>query len=184
MMQRAILSVVVLGLLLEVAHAQTPATSFAQVASRLRTGDTVIATTEAGEAVKGKVKDVTDTTLLLQSRQDERKFSASDVQRIERPNDTLWNGSLAGLAVGFGVGALAASTDDCRGIGPPCLSGAFAFAAGGITGLMGMGVGAVVDALIRRERVVFVRAGTNAARRGIAPFASGAGAGFRVAFTF
>jgi hypothetical protein len=182
MMQRAILSMAVLGSLVEVAHAQTPATSFAEVASRLRMGETVIATTEAGEAVRGKVEDVTDTTLLLRRRQDERTFSASDVRRIERPTDTLWNGALAGLAVGFGVGALAASVDDCRGLGAPCFSGGFAFAAGGMTGLMGMGVGAVVDALIHRERLVFVRAGTKAARRRMAPFTSGTDV--RVSFTF
>jgi len=85
------------------AQAQAPATSFAELASLLKTGETV-STNNAGKTVKGRVQQVSDTTLVLRSGQRDLPLAAPDVQRIARSRHTLRNGALIGLAAGFGAG--------------------------------------------------------------------------------
>ena len=57
-MLRTSLVIIVLVSFTGLAHAQPPVTSFAEIQNRLRTGDRVMVSTEAGEVVKGDVDHV------------------------------------------------------------------------------------------------------------------------------
>ena len=163
------------------AHAQAPATTFAELPNRLVIGETVFATYQTGRTVKGKVQQVSDTILLLRSGQDDLTLAASDVQRITRRGHTLRNGALIGLAAGFTTGAIAAESLGCSNFFCPARN---SMAIGGVSGLIGLGVGAAVGAALRREHVVFERVTTGRALAAITPLLSPGGAGLLVQVTW
>lgn len=181
-MQRTVPILVFLLSLAAVARVQAAATLLSEVQTRLRVGEAVIVTDDSGATVKGRLVQASGTVLVLRGRAGDLQLDASDVQRIERPRDTFWNGALIGSAVGFAAGALVAATDDCRGAGiGPCFSDTEGvFYVGGIMALMGLGVGVAVDAMVHRERVVFVRTPSGSAHAAIAPFLSRDRAGLRM----
>ena len=82
------------------ASAQSPTTSFAELQGRLKVGDTVNVTDDAGKTVKGNVEQVSDTMLVLRSGGHDLPLPVLKVQRISRPVHTLRNGALIGLAGG------------------------------------------------------------------------------------
>jgi hypothetical protein len=181
-MPRTLIMFITLCLLARAAHGQDPATSFADLPIRLVAGEALIVTNSSGEIVKGRLVQASGTGLVLRGRAGNLQLAASDVQRIERPRDTLWNGVLIGAAVGFGAGALLAAIDDCSGPGiGPCFSDTEGvFYVGGVMGLMGSGIGAAVDAMVRRERVVFVGAQSGSTRATITPLLSWGRAGLQM----
>jgi hypothetical protein len=61
------------------AHAQAPATAFAELPSRLSIGETVFVTNRPAKTVKGQVQHVSDTILVLRSGPDDRTPAAPDV---------------------------------------------------------------------------------------------------------
>ena len=82
------------------ARAQPQATSFAELQGRLKIGDTVNVTDDAGKTIKGNVEQVSDTMLVLRSGGHDLPLPVLKVQRISRPVHTLRNGALIGLAGG------------------------------------------------------------------------------------
>lgn len=70
-MQRTIVLSIALVSTAATAHAQAPATPFGEFRSRLSIGETVFVTNQAGKTVKGKVPQVSDLTLVLQSGPDD-----------------------------------------------------------------------------------------------------------------
>ena len=83
------------------AAAQEPVKGFDQLSSRLRPGSTIYVTDATGREVKGKVLEVTSTSLSLSGQ---RTFSESQVRAIfQRPPDSLKTGALVGLGVGVGT---------------------------------------------------------------------------------
>jgi hypothetical protein len=164
------------------ASAQPQATSFAELQGRLKIGDTVNVTNDAGEIIKGDVERVSDTMLVLRSGGHDLLLPVLNVQRISRPVHTLRNGALIGLAAGFTVGAIAAGSSSC---GYLCLSKpAGILLIGGLVGAAGMGTGAAVGASIHRERVIFERTTTGHREVAVVPLVSRAGAGLRVEIGF
>ncbi len=181
-MRRAIGIVVTLLSLAAPARAQAPATSFADLQSRLKVGETVLVTQGTGGIFKGKVERVTDASLLLRNRGRDLQLAAPTVLRVARPVHTLRNGTLIGLVAGFTAGAVWAGSTEC---GIVCFSspaGVLAF--GGLFGAIGMGGGAIVGASIHREHVVFERAATGRVQAAVAPFVSRGGTGLRVQLGF
>ena len=156
------------------ADAQAPATTFAELPNRLAIGETVFVTNQSAQTVKGKVQQVSDTILLLRTRQDDLTLAAPDVRRIARRGHTLRNGALTGLVAGFATGAIVAEILGCSNFFCPARN---SMAIGGISGSIGMGVGAAVGAALRRERVVFDQAANGRAPAAITPLLSLGGAG-------
>jgi len=160
------------------AQAQAPATSFAELASLLKTGETVSVTNNAGKIVKGEVQQVSDTILVLRSGQHDLSLVDADVQRIVRSRHTLRNGALIGLAAGAVAGAALAASQPCDFV---CFSrpgGVLAW--GGLSGSIGMGVGAAVGASLHGDHVVFERRVTGRAQTVITPSLPPGGAGLLV----
>ena len=169
------------------ARAQDPATSFAELPTRLGVGDTILVTNDAGETIKGKVERVVETMLVLRSRQQTLQLTAADVRRIERPRVSIGKSALVGATVAFAVGAVLASTDDCS---RSSFGGCFrnpkgVIVLGGTFGLVGLGVGAVAGAVLsHQERVVFVRASKRSSQATIAPILTREAAGLRIQIGF
>ena len=177
-MRLAIGIVFMLLFLTATAGAQAPAASFADLQSRLKIGDTVLVTRDTGGIFKGKVEQVSDTTLVLRSRGQDLQLAAPEVLRVARPAHTLRNGILIGFAAGFTVGAVWAGSTKCDIVCFSKPSGVLFF--GGLFGAIGTGAGAIVGASIHREHVVFERAATGRVQAAVAPFLSRESAGLRV----
>ena len=164
---RAPLAALLTVLLPALAAAQEPVKSFDSLNTRLKVGDTVWVTDAQGREVKGRITSFAADSMGIYA-DGARTFRAVEVRLVEnRRRDSLANGTLVGLGVGFGVGAgltyAACSGDECS------WGGAAAFALL-ITGA-GAGGGALVDALIPGKRQVVYRApgAGPAARLSIAP---------------
>ena len=178
-MLRTIAVLVALLSLAGVAHAQAPATSFEELASRLKAGETVSVTIESGEVIRGEVERVSDTILAL--KRPGRDLAAQDVLRVDHSRTFKQRGALIGFGAGFSIGALGAASDDCRGSFGPCFSGpGGVLVLGGIVGLWGAGVGTLVGAFIHTDRVIFLRARSGSARTGVVPLLWRSRAGLRM----
>ena len=179
-MLRPIAALIALLSMAGVAHAQAPATSFEELASRLNAGETVSVTIESGEVIRGEVARVSGTILAL--KRPGRDLAAQDVLRIDHSRTFKKRGALIGFGAGFSIGALAAASEDCRGSGfGPCFSGPrVVLVLGGLVGLWGAGVGTLVGAFIHTDRVMFLRARSGSARTAIAPLLWRGHAGLRI----
>jgi hypothetical protein len=157
----------------------------------VKRGEKVIVTVgTTHETLSGRLLRFADDGLVLADGPTPRTVRFSDVQRIERRRDSLWNGALIGYAVGFGAGAGLVLAQSChpqpRGLFELCFNGpAFAAAFGGvITGPIGMAAGAIADAIVKRPRVVFDRRSGHRATITATPTLLSGGGGVRVAITF
>jgi len=178
MMLRTIAVLAALLSLAGIAHAQAPATSFEELASRLKAGETVSVTIESGEVIRGEVERVSDTILAL--KRPGRDLAAQDVLRVDHSRTFKQRGALIGFAAGFSIGALGAASD-CRGSFGPCFSGpGGVLLLGGFVGLWGAGVGTLVGAFIHTDRVMFLRARSGSARTAIVPLFWRGRAGLRM----
>ena len=166
--------------------------AFTPLDSGLKVGEKIHVLVEApcattacpGELVKGKVAKLSDASLVVDDGRQQRELAAPDVRYIERPRDRIWNGLLAGFAVGFAAGFGSVMADGCEH--EPCLFGGPSWAAAGgiVGGGIGAGVGAITDALISRQRVVFVRPATSRGVSSSAPDVSGHSGGIGLTVRF
>jgi len=166
------------------AAAQEPVTSFDQLSTRLKPGDTIWITDAQGREVKGKIQALAPDALTLRG-DGLMTFAARDVSIIrESDGDSLKNGALIGLGVGGGIGVAAcvsivAMDDDDAG---------WCAAAIGTYSAMGVGIGVGIDALIPGRKRVAYRApgapGTTPARLSFAPVITPRTKGVAVSFAF
>ena len=143
-----------LGLLLLIASSAEaqPATLY-DVGWLVQPGNTVTVTDNAGVRVRGKLVQLSATSLVLDVSRALRQFQESDIRTIERSGDSLKNGALIGFAVGGGLAAYAVTaslpSDDFNGdeyiMAVPIFGG------------IGAAIGTGIDALIRGNRVVYAR---------------------------
>lgn len=174
-----------------VAAAQTVATSFADLRTVVKPGDTVEVTGVDGRKTTRRIAALTDTSLTLAVRELDRDgreryvpkitLFEQDVRRIRLEHrDTVWNGALIGWAVGAvplllvvplsgGGGGCGSDFNVCPG---------FALL---LTGPIGMGIGAWVDASHKRRTMVYDR-GRSEVR--VFPVLSRSAVGMQVAFGF
>ena len=122
------------------APAQTVANSFEELRQVLKKGQTVVVTDPSGQRTKGRVAEVTPSSLVL-FIPERRIFAEPTVTEI-RTTDPLSNGALIGAAVGTGF----ATWDYLIDPSEPGNAAIFTFAIG-----LGTAVGAGIDALVGRR---------------------------------
>ena len=138
------------GLAGESAFAQTPAATFDEAQARLRPGDRVIVTDTEQHTIKGRVEEISTSSLRMVVDARRHDLAPREVLRIERRSpDSLLNGALIGAAIGaagflkyYSENALCQS--NCQ-----FTSGALAMVG------IGAAAGAGLDALIARNETVF-----------------------------
>ena len=156
------------------ARAQPAASSFEELRPMLRNGQTIVVTDTTGQRITGKVRDVsTSPPSLVIAVPAPRTFRAESIAEI-RTTDRVINGALIGAGVGTGLAVWDYLIDPSE----PGNGAIFAVAIG-----LGTAIGAGIDALIDRQRVLY-RSGTQKGSLTIAPIAGRARRGIQVAVRF
>lgn len=144
------------------AEAQQVAGTFDQLRVLVKPGDTLTVIDGAGTRSRGKLTDMSMSSLELDIAGSRRLFRDTDVNIIEkRGADSLRNGALigfltAGAIFGPAIGAL---TGDWGA----------AIAGGLVYSGIGAGIGVGIDALIESERVIYAAARPSPITFNIAP---------------
>jgi hypothetical protein len=136
--------------------AQTPATSFEELQSHIRIGDTVRVSEKSGQQTTGRIEALTPLSLRLAVKGTRHDFEQSAVTRIERRNrDSVRNGVFMGAAAGALIGFLAGKNVH-EGPCPPSQECGQASVIGTAGGVVWGGVGGwIADALIHKREVVY-----------------------------
>ena len=167
------------------ARAQDPVRVFEQLDTRLKPGDTIWVTDLSGREIKGKLRKLSSTSLLLDAGGAPQDFQAARVGTVRlQTTDSLKNGVLWGALTGFGAGWLscAANPECAEDDGGSRMSVAF-----GILGAaVGAGIGAAIDAAIKGPKLVVYRGvGPQAASRLLlSPIVTARRQGVRLSFSF
>ena len=180
------LALALVAVLVTVAHAEAQtAASFDELPLVLRRGDRVTVTDNNGRSLKGRIIELSRSTLSLDARGARHDLHADDVSLIrQRRRDTLRNGALIGLGVGAFPAAILASWaySYANNEGGSPVGGA-AFCAG-LSLSVAAGIGAGVDALIRRSHVIYGPTGAAQRRLTVSPLLSGHRRGVAVSLGF
>jgi hypothetical protein len=177
------------------ARAQLIATSFEELPTALQQGERIQVITTSGDTLKGDVLDVSSSALELRIRTPgpegrapaaaQQRVLENDVREIRREHrDSIWNGTLIGLAAVAFPGALTIAN------GLDSAHGGYAVDAGlvaaGIVMLgIGAGIGAAVDASIHRRTTVYFRLPVpRSSRVSVAPLLARRAGGVRASFQF
>jgi hypothetical protein len=186
-MTRELPTIALILLVAASAHAQSSDPTASTLV--LKPGETVIVTrVTTHEALRGRVVRLADEGLEIANGSSRELIPLGDLERIERPKDRIWNGALIGYGLGFATGAVMVLSQSCSRDPSAFIhlcfnSPDFALAFGGlITGPIGMGVGAIGDAIVGKPRVVFDR--RSRTRVAVAPTLVRGGAGLRIAVAF
>lgn len=145
------------------------ATSFRQLQILVKAGDTVSVTESSGKVSKGKITELSDSSVRLLENGVARELSEADVLEIkQRRSDSLANGARNGAIAGAAFGVLYAVgicyMAQCRNVGAPALIVGFT------TGL-GAGISVGIDALIVRQQTIYRAGGRKSSTRiGVTPF--------------
>jgi hypothetical protein len=160
--------------------AQEPVQSFDQLGTRLKVGDTVWVTDAQGREIKGRIRGLSATSLLLDAGGSPQDLQAARVGtiRVQQP-DSLKNGALIGLVAGAVSGALA-MVAVCEGEAG-CGAGGAVLGAGA-----GAGIGVGIDAARGGKKVLAYRApgAPGSARLSLAPVITPRTKGVVVAYSF
>ena len=154
------------------------ARSLEQLQVLVKPGDTVWVTDSAGKELKGRIDQLSSSTLRLKSKGVIREFPQSEVSRI-RHSDSLKNGTLIGTGVGAAFGAIgligACAWNDCAwGV-------AFEASWAGIGALTGLGI----DAMHGHQKTIYRAPIPNTLNRiRIVPLASAKTRGVLVSMSF
>jgi hypothetical protein len=130
-------------------------TSFHQMQVLVNPGDAVHVTDNAGREFRGNIVALAGSSLALSIDGRRHELLEGDVATVrQRRRDPLTNGLLWGFGVGAGLGVVSLLRGGCEGsvqFLPVCM---------GTAGAMASGIGAAVDAAIRREHFVYARPGS------------------------
>ena len=175
------------------ARAQLIATSFEELPRALHQGETIQVTTATGDRLKGVVLDVSSSGLELRIRTPrpdgntpaaaQRRLVENDVRQIVREHrDTLWNGTIIGLAAAAFPGIVTIAWG-LSAADEGYTTGAEVAGAGIVMLGIGAGIGAAVDASLHRRTTVYLRP-TTRSTVSVAPLLSRTAGGVRVSFQF
>ena len=166
------------------ALAQAPGAGFQQLLAKVRLGDEVWVKGHDGKEIKGKLTEVSPTSLEILSGGRDVAFGVETVKTIStRERDGLANGAWIGFGVGAGLGLLGAigycfgaDVDNCAG----GAVGAFALHTG-----VGVAIGLGIDALVPGRKIEIYRAASRpSARLSLAPILSPTKMGVAVSVRF
>ena len=151
------------------ASAQVVATSFGELQTLVKTGDTIDVTDASGRKTKGRLGELSASSLELLVRKTgpdgretfvpQARLSERDVRQIQlEKRDSVWNGTLIGAAPGTAIGVLIlffGAGCDCYTVESraPIALGTMLFAGG-----IGAAIGAAIDASIIERISVFFQA--------------------------
>lgn len=182
-MNTTLTAALVLGLVMmafaTTAEAQEPVATFSELNSRLRIGDKVWVTDTQGREHHGRLAGLQDASLTLDTASP-TTFRVDEVREIRRQRrDSLVNGML----IGFGAGALFGRFTDK---GSKCGSDPECLLYPGTYGALGMGLGALADAIVPGREVVVYRAagGRTPVRLQWRPVMNGRAVGFAFSVSF
>lgn len=160
------------------ANAQPVAGNFEQLRAKVRNGETIYLTDDAGGEMKATVLGVSPSALSLAVDGSAREFGPDRVRTIrKRYNDPVWQGALIGAIVGISPGlAYCAGRSDgaCSGTGGAFLS----------MGALGAGIGIGIDALIQGKKRIYEAGAGSSKTIAVAPVLSPNTKGLRVSFQF
>jgi hypothetical protein len=151
------------------AVAQSTVDSFAQLSTVIKRGQVVFVEDDTGRRVKGRLTELSDSSLRLMTGVDGREvtFASDRVSRVSRVDSRL-NGFLIGAAVGAAAGLYSGSMIDML-FENEASNADFAYPLfGALMGLAGGGIGYAIDGAIDGQRLVFAprwSRGTTAAIR-------------------
>jgi hypothetical protein len=132
--------------------AQEPATALDQLKILLKTGDKVTLMDLSGQSITGRIERISPDALDLRVKDKVQTFAEKDLRQItQKKQDSIFNGLLIGAAVGFGATLpvyLSLAEDDEKGL---------AVAASALWGLIGSGIGALVDASVTQKQLIYFR---------------------------
>ena len=176
------------------ASAQVVATSFEELRALVKAGDTIYVTDPSGRKTKGRLGELSASSLELLVRKTgpdgretfvpQARLSERDVRQIllER-HDSVWNGTLIGLAVRAGpwllAGAAARGGGSCGSDSNVCPFVAL------ILGPIGAGIGALIDASMHERTSVYVHEpGQRSSGLHVSPRFSKSAAGIQMSVRF
>ena len=130
--------------------ATPPAQTFEGMASFLKPGDRVTVIEKTGTKVTGKIVILSPSSVTLVVDGQPREFGADTVRQVDRWHHSALKGFAIGMAVGAGLGVIAAATDDSS-------SNSGSDAGGALIGLASMGglYGSLIGACIPGRTTVF-----------------------------
>ena len=146
------------------AFAQEPVGSFAQLPQVVTPGNIVFVQDEKGERTKGKITELSETSLQITTGgvySRTLSFNADRVTRVSKVDSRLNGfivGAVAGVVPGLFLGHL--FNQRCKNESPDYCPVAYAYA-GGLLGITGGGIGYAIDGAIDGQTLVFRRAGAS-----------------------
>jgi hypothetical protein len=170
------------------ANAQDVTDSFSELGSRVKLGSTVIINDAEGRRVKGKLTNLSASSVSLRAAGHEQTFSADRVRDITEQRRYSRRGAAIGFLTGVGLVFLseALSNDDaCANSSEDICGPGFAAGVAAVTGGLLAGIGAGIGAGITHERLIY-RAPNSAPLKSLtlAPFVSKREAGIGVSYRF
>lgn len=164
-----------------VAGAQTVASSFAELAGKLKPGKTVYVTDGAGRKVKGKMTDLSASSLEVLIDGKDETFAEDGVRQLAERRRYTGEFAATGLAAGGLLGVVFGLV-----VGPRCSCTGQAMVLGlGLFGGAGAGAGAAIGAASTYERVIYRSPRPRpAATLGLSPFVSKHGTGLAASVRF
>jgi hypothetical protein len=138
-----------------------------EIRRRVKQGQKIVIIDDQGRELTGRIGELRADALMLRVGRNSTDVPYEQILRIDRPHDGVWDGALKGLGTGVGLGLLAAlaASGDSDSFGPD--PSHIALVAPLMFGGIGAGIGAGLDALIRREPNLYRR--QNAARISLSP---------------
>ena len=159
--------------------AEAQRVSFDRLALQLNQGDSVTVTDGDGQRLRGRIVDLSASTLALETDGLRRELDRSDVAAIQRrERDSLTNGALVGFASGVALAVWLVAAE-C----PGCAADAVNSPWYALFGAAGAGIGAGLDSMHQGSRVVY-RATSSDRRLAVSPLVSRERQGVSVSLGF
>jgi hypothetical protein len=136
-------------------EAQEAASSLDGLRPLVGVGDEVIVTDRQGQETRGRIAEISTSSLGLFAGGARTDFAEDALSTISRP-DSRWNGTLWGLGVGGVLGALV-DRGLVKEYGREDISVGQSVASIAEVAGIGAGIGFVIDALIKGRRLIYSR---------------------------